>query len=240
MPGRLQLEHELAAAGNPVRAAHSANYFKCGPGQYGEGDLFLGIPVPVQRKIALKYLDLPLPQLERLLQSKLHEHRSVALEILVAQYEAANPAQRRLIYDFYLSNTARINNWDLVDASAPYIIGAHLLDHPRKQSLLRKLVKSKNLWERRIAILATFAFLRNGETGPTFQIAELLLTDKHDLIQKAVGWALREAGKLAQPELLRFLQQHYAALPRTSLRYAIERFTPAERARLLAGQFPLR
>ncbi|HEY1950014.1 MAG TPA: DNA alkylation repair protein [Bryobacteraceae bacterium] len=240
MQRRFQLEQELAAAESPARAAHSAGFFKCGPGQYGEGDIFLGIPVPVQRKIALKYVDLPLAEIERLLRSKIHEHRFAALEILVAQYEAADDAQRQLIYDFYLLNTARVNNWDLVDTSAPYIVGAHLRDRPRKRSLLRKLAKSKSLWERRIAIVATFAFMRAGETSDTFQIAELLLPDQHDLIQKAVGWALREAGKQARPELLQFLQRHYANLPRTTLRYAIERFTPAERERMLTGQFPLR
>jgi 3-methyladenine DNA glycosylase AlkD len=237
---RLQLEQELAAAENPARAVHSAGYFKCGPGEYGEGDIFLGISVPVLRKIALTYVDLPLSAVERLLQSKIHEHRSAALEILVAQYEAADDGQRQLIFDFYLLNTARVNNWDLVDGSAPGIVGAHLRDRPRKRSLLRKLAKSKSLWERRIAIVATFAFLRAGETSATFQIAELLLLDKHDLIQKAVGWALREAGKQARLELLQFLQRHYANLPRTTLRYAIERFTPAERERMLTGQFPLR
>lgn len=236
---RLQLEKELAAAGNPARASHSAGFFKCGPGQYGEGDLFLGIPVPVQRKITLKYVDLPLVEVEHLLQSKFHEYRVAALEILGAQYKAGDEAKRQAIFDFYLRNVSRVNNWDLVDGSAPYIVGAHLRDRPRKRSLLRRLTKSKNVWERRIAIIATFAFLRAGETATTFQIAELLLSDKHDLIQKAVGWALREAGKQARPELLRFLQQHYARVPRTTLRYAIERFTPAERARMLTGQFDL-
>jgi 3-methyladenine DNA glycosylase AlkD len=239
MRRRIELERELAAAENPARAVHSAGFFKCGPGQYGEGDVFLGIPVPIQRKIALKYVDLPLKEIERVLQSKIHEHRCVALEILVAQYEAGDDAQRKLIYDFYLLNTDRVNNWDLVDGSAPYIVGAHLQDHPRKRSLLRKLAQSKLLWERRIAIVATFAFMRNGETAATFEIAEMLLSDKHDLIQKAVGWALREAGKQARPELLQFLRRHYASLPRTTLRYAIERFTPAERERMLIGEFPL-
>jgi 3-methyladenine DNA glycosylase AlkD len=237
---RLQLEQELAAAENPARAVHSAGFFKCGPGQYGEGDIFLGIPVPVQRKIGLKYVGLPLAEIERLLKSKIHEHRFAALEILVAQYEAGSEAERRLIYDFYLLNAARVNNWDLVDTSAPYIVGQHLRTYPGKRSVLRKIAKSKVLWERRIAIVATFAFMDAGETAATFQIAELLLADKHDLIQKAVGWALREAGKQARPELLEFLERNYAELPRTTLRYAIERFTPAERERLLKGEFPLR
>ena len=237
---RLQLEQELAAAENPARAVHSAGFFKCGPGQYGEGDIFLGIPVPVQRKIALQYVGLPLSEIERLLKSKIHEHRYAALEILVAQYEAGTEAERQLIYDFYLLHAPRVNNWDLVDTSAPYIAGEYWRTHPRKRSMLRKLAKSKVLWERRIAIVATFAFMAAGETAVTFQIAELLLADKHDLIQKAVGWALRQAGKQARPELLEFLQRNYVRLPRTTLRYAIERFTPAERECLLKGEFPLR
>ncbi|HMF76189.1 MAG TPA: DNA alkylation repair protein [Bryobacteraceae bacterium] len=235
MRPRLQLEQELAAAGNPARAAHSAGFFKCGPGQYGEGDIFLGIPVPTQRRIALKYVALPLAEIERLLRSNIHEHRFAALEILVAQYEAGDDAQRQTIFDCYLRNGPRANNWDLVDTSAPYIAGAHLLN--RSRSPLRKLAKSANLWERRIAIVATFAFIRAGETAPTFQIAELLLSDKHDLIHKAVGWALREAGKKAKAGLVQFLREHYAQLPRTTLRYAIERFTPAERERMLTAQF---
>ena len=237
---RAQLEQELAAAENPTRAAQSAGFFKCGPGEYGEGDLFLGLPVPMQRKIALQYVDLPLPEIERLLKSAIHEYRFAALEILVAQYEAASAEQRKIIFDFYVLNTARVNNWDLVDTSAPYVVGAYLQEQPEKRSLLRKLAKSKSLWERRIAIVATFAFLRAGEIAPTFQIAESLLSDKHDLIQKAVGWALREAGKQARPELVQFLQRHYAGLRRTTLRYAIERFTPAERERMLTGDFALR
>jgi 3-methyladenine DNA glycosylase AlkD len=237
---RLELEQELASAENPARALHSAGYFKCGPGQYGEGDIFLGIPVPAQRKIALKYVDLALAELGYLLKSKIHEHRSAALQILVAQYAAGSEAERQLIYDFYLRNTARVNNWDLVDLSSPCIPGEYWRTHPRKRSMQRKLAKSKILWERRIAMVATFAFMDAGETDVTFEIAELLLADKHDLIQKAVGWALREAGKQARPTLLEFLQKNYAQLPRTTLRYAIEHFTPAERERMLKGEFPLR
>jgi 3-methyladenine DNA glycosylase AlkD len=235
---RLQLERELAAAENPVCAHHSAGFFKCGAGQYGEGDVFLGLAVPVQRKIALKYPDLPLAELARLLRSKIHEYRFAALEILVRQYESGDDAQRDIIFDFYLRNISGVNNWDLVDTSAPYIVGAHL--KKRSRALLPRLAKSENLWERRIAIVATFGFLRTGETATTFKIARLLLSDKHDLIHKAVGWALREAGKKARPELLQFLERNYAKLPRVTLRYAIERFTPAERKHILAGQFPLR
>ena len=226
---------DLEAAGDPKRALSSAWFFKTGPGQYGEGDVFIGIAVPVLRKIAYRHLDLKLPSLRKLLQSKIHEHRLGALEILVAQYERAMEADKKAIYEFYLLNTDRINNWDLVDASAPHIVGDYLLK--RSRAILRKLAKSESLWERRIAIVATFGFLRTGETKDTFQIATMLLKDKHDLIRKAVGWALREAGKKSQAELLSFLQEHYKDLSRTTLRYAIERFPPPLRERMLAGSF---
>jgi 3-methyladenine DNA glycosylase AlkD len=226
---------ELAAAANPVRAASSAWFFKTGKGQYGEGDQFLGVTVPAQRKIALRYRDLPEKALTKLLASKIHEHRLVALEILVAQFEAGTLAQKTTVYRFYLANTARINNWDLVDGSAPYIVGEYLLN--RSRAVLRRLAKSSNMWERRIAIVATFAFIRGGQPEDTFAIAKMLLADEHSLIHKAVGWALREAGKKSPEQLREFLQANYEKLPRTSLRYAIERFPPRERERLLAGDF---
>jgi 3-methyladenine DNA glycosylase AlkD len=226
---------ELAAAANPVRAASSVWFFKTGKGQYGEGDQFLGVSVPVQRKIALRHLDLPEKAIKKLLASKIHEHRLVALEILVAQFEAGTPAQKTAIYRFYLANTDGINNWDLVDGSAPYIVGEYLLTRPR--TILRKLAKSSNIWERRIAIVATFAFIRAGQTADTFAIAKMLLADKHDLIHKAIGWALRETGKKFPDQLTEFLRANYEHLPRTSLRYAIERFTPAQRERFLTGDF---
>jgi len=232
------LLNELAVAADPERAKSSAWFFKTGKGQYGEGDQFLGINVPTQRKVALRYRALPLAAIQKLLVSKVHEHRFVALEILVAQFAAATPREQTAIYRFYLANTTRVNHWDLVDTSAAKIVGAYLLNRPR--AILRKLAKSANLWERRIAIVATFAFLRAGDTGDTFAVAEMLLADKHDLIHKAVGWALREAGKQAPKQLVAFLETHYPSLPRTTLRYAIERFTPAERKRFLAGNFYLR
>jgi 3-methyladenine DNA glycosylase AlkD len=224
---------ELASTADSARAESSAWFFKTGKGQYGEGDQFIGITVPVQRKIALRYRNLPHAALKKLLASKVHEHRFVALEILVAQFEAGTPQEQAAIYRFYLANTERVNNWDLVDTSAPYIVGEYLQKRPR--TILRKLAKSSSLWERRIAIVSTFAFIRAGETNDTFVIAELLLDDEHDLIHKAVGWALREAGKKSPASLIEFLQTHYDRLPRTALRYAIERFTAAERKRFLAG-----
>jgi len=226
---------ELSAAADPKRAESSAWFFKTGKGQYGEGDQFLGINVPTQRKIALRHRDLAHAAVQKLLASKVHEHRFVALEILVVQFESASGAEQTAIYKFYLANTARVNNWDLVDTSAPYIVGQYLLTRPR--AILRKLAKSPLIWERRIAIVATFALIRAGETADTFEIARLLLGDSHDLIHKAVGWALREAGKQAPDQLVAFLQTNYDALPRTALRYAIERFTPAERKKFLAGDF---
>ena len=232
---RAALLRELAALGSPARAAGAARFFKSGVGEYGEGDKFIGIPVPALRNAALRYRTLPLPDLALLLASDIHEHRLAALEILVAQYESAAESARKNIVQFYLANTHGINNWDLVDASAPYILGEHLKTRSRR--VLVRLVKSKSIWERRIAIVATLMLIRHGETADTFLIAEKLLADPHDLIHKAVGWALREAGKVSQPDLLAFLQRHYASMPRTTLRYAIERFPPQLRKRMLAGKF---
>jgi 3-methyladenine DNA glycosylase AlkD len=230
--GRRELELALNAAGDPERAKSSAWFFKTGKGEYGEGDRFLGIRVPLQRKIALAHKDLPLDDVAHLLTSPIHEYRFTALEILVAQYEEA-PTQA--ICDFYLANTKGVNNWDLVDTSAPYIVGAHLLT--RKRTVLDKLTASESLWERRIAIVSTLTLIKGGELDDTFRIARKLLSDTHDLTHKAVGWALREAGRQSRPALLDFLRSNYRFLPRTSLRYAIEHFPPAERTLLLSGLF---
>jgi 3-methyladenine DNA glycosylase AlkD len=224
------LKRELAAAGDPKRARNLGWFFKTGKGQYGHGDRFIGLTVPTMRKIAHRYVHLRLTDVAKLLASPIHEHRSAALEILVAQYEREGS---KVIFDFYLKHTKFVNNWDLVDGSAPYIVGQHLLTRPR--GILYRLAKSRNLWERRIAIIATMPFIRAGEIEDTFAIAKLLLADDHDLIHKAVGWMLRETGKKSAPALLRFLKENYPALPRTTLRYAIERFPAAERKRLLAG-----
>lgn len=232
---RRSLERELADAADPRRAEILRGFFQTGEGQYGEGDRFLGITVPLQRKIALKHRALPLDDLAQLLSSAVHEHRFVALEILVAQYEDASPSLRDEIVSFYLRNTHRVNNWDLVDTSAPYLLGEHLKQ--RSRDLLDELAASENLWERRIAIVATLALVRQGETKDTLRIAKKLLSDEHDLIHKAVGWLLREAGKVSPPALLSFLRKNYGKLPRTTLRYAIERFPAAERKRMLNGIF---
>ena len=233
---RRDLERELAAAGDKDRAKTLAWFFKTGKGEYAEGDQFLGLTVPAMRRIALRYRGLGLKELESLLASSVHEHRAAALEILVAQFEHGGEIAREQIARFYLNQTRRINNWDLVDGSAPYIMGAYLLSRPRE--VLDQLAGSENLWERRIAIVFTFAFLKQGSVEDTFRIAERLITDKHDLIHKATGWALREAGKVCPPALIRFLRKHYNALPRTTLRYAIERFPANQRRQMLGGVFP--
>jgi 3-methyladenine DNA glycosylase AlkD len=232
---RRKLERALAALASPAHAAGMARFFKTGKGQYGEGDKFLGISVPVQRRIALEYRSLPLTEIAHLLQSPWHEHRFCALEILVHEYERGGEPLRRKIFRFYLDNTAGINNWDLVDTSAPYIVGAHL--RTRSRRVLDRLAKSTSLWERRIAIVATLGLVKHGEIEDTFRIARALLADEHDLMHKAVGWALRETGKVSRPALLQFLETHYAAIPRTALRYAIEHLPPEQRKQILAGSF---
>jgi 3-methyladenine DNA glycosylase AlkD len=224
---RLDLMRELESVADERKARDLAWFFKTGPGEYGEGDVFLGITVPVCRKFALCYLHLSLPEIAKLLASPIHEHRFAALEILVAQYERGGDENRQRIFDFYLQNTHRANNWDLVDTSCRYIVGRHLVT--RQRGLLDDLASSPMVWERRIAIVSTFAFLAHGETKDTFRIARKLLSDKEPLIHKAVGWLLREAGKVSRPELDRFLEKHAARMPRTTLRYAIERFSVEER-----------
>jgi len=230
-----EVVRELKGVADRKRAASNAWFLKTGKGEYGEGDRFLGITVPLQRRIALRHRDLPFADIKRLLASPLHEHRAVGLEILVAQYEQGDQAKRGKVFRFYLENSRRANNWDLVDGSAPYIVGEHLKTRPR--GLLDRLAASKVLWERRIAIVSTLTLVKSGEIKDTYRIAEKLLADQHDLIHKAVGWALREAGKVSRPALLRFLRANYESMPRTTLRYAIERFPRAQRKRVLAGNF---
>jgi 3-methyladenine DNA glycosylase AlkD len=209
------------------RAAEiSRRFFKTGPGQYGEGDVFLGIRVPVLRKVAKAYAHIGTETAAELLRSPIHEERLLALLILVNAF-AATPENRHGIYQLYLDHTRWVNNWDLVDSSAPYIAGAWLADKDR--SPLYRLAGSESLWERRIAIVATFHFIRRGEFADTLNVAERLLTDKHDLIHKAVGWMLREVGKRDLGSLESFLRAHHRAMPRTMLRYAIERLPENER-----------
>ncbi len=229
------LVSELAALADAERAVILQRFFKTGAGEYGEGDRFLGIRVPAQRRVALRHRDLTLKDIARLLRSKMHEERLCALEILVWQYERGDKEKREEVFRFYLDHTAGINNWDLVDASAPYIVGEHLFKRPKEW--LNELAASENMWRRRIAIVATLGLIKRGDVSTTFRISRLLLDDTHDLIHKAVGWALRETGKVSELKMLRFLQRNYDALPRTALRYAIERFPAERRKRMLSGDF---
>ncbi len=233
MPALANLRAELKAKADPKKAKLLQGYFKTGKGEYGEGDMFLGIVVPETRKIAQKYKDLELKDLKLLLKSRFHEERLAALLILVHKYEKGSGADKKQIFNFYLKNTKYINNWDLVDLSAPKIIGDYLLDKNRK--ILYKLAKSKNFWERRVAVLATFAFIKKSQLGEALKIAEMLLNDKHDLVHKAVGWMLREVGKQSVKTLEKFLKTHYRKMPRTMLRYAIERFSEGERKEYLGS-----
>lgn len=221
------VKRALASYADPAKAHVLAGFFKTGPGEYGEGDSFLGVVVPDSRTVAKRFVNLPFSQLELLLVSKVHEHRLVALLILTYRYPHADSSTKEAIYAFYLKNAARVNNWDLVDCSAPNIVGAHL--RSRSRAILYRLAKSRSLWERRIAIVATFAFIRDGDFDDTLRIAALLLADTQDLLHKATGWMLREVGKRDERALKNFLRQHAPAMPRTMLRYAIERLPERER-----------
>lgn len=228
------LQNDLQKLATPEKAKALSWFFKTAEGQYGYGDQFLGVTVPEQRGIAKKYKDLPLEEIQKLLSSKFHEERLVALFILVLQFQKANENLKKKLYEFYLSHTEYINNWDLVDSSADRIVGEYLLDKDR--SILTKLAKSKNLWEKRIAMIATYQFIKQGEYKDAFKIADILLNDKHDLLQKAVGWMLREVGKrVSQEKLIEFLKTRYSIMPRTTLRYAIEHFSPETRQKYLKG-----
>ena len=226
------VKREVSALRDPTRARFLNRFFRTGPGEYAEGDRLLGLTVPDQRQIARAYRALPLSELRMLLLSPFHEHRLVALLILVHQHQRADARQKTVLHRFYLKHLSAVNHWDLVDTSAPALVGEHVGEHA---PLVSKLAGSSNLWRRRVAIVSTLAEIRAGRNALTFQVSEKLLSDKHDLIHKAVGWMLREAGKRAQPELLQFLRSVYPRLPRTTLRYAIERLEPAERKKWLAG-----
>jgi 3-methyladenine DNA glycosylase AlkD len=223
---------ELRALADPEKAVVLPRFFKTGPGQYGEGDKFLGVVVPKIRKAAIAHADASEADILTLLHSEYHEERLAALMILIAQYQNGNEARKEEIFRLYLSHTSRINNWDLVDLSAPQIVGAHLFG--KRASVLTKLAESPDLWERRISIIATLYFIRRGESRETLRIAEKLLNDSHDLIHKASGWMLREVGKYCSIDEERaFLDAHAAIMPRTMLRYAIERFPKDLRERYM-------
>lgn len=226
----------LAGLADAAIAAHSARFFKTGPGEYGEGDRFRGIRVPALRVLARNFRTLPLGEVLELLRSPWHEDRLLALLILVERYRSGGEDEREAIYAAYLDSTAHINNWDLVDCSAEHIVGAHL--KRRGRTPLDRLSGSTSLWERRIAIMATFHFIKAGEFAPTLALAERLLADREDLIHKAVGWMLREIGKRDAAALDAFLVARQRTMPRTMLRYAIERLPEARRRQFLTGTAP--
>lgn len=222
-----KLLQEIEKLANPIKAKNHYRFFKTGKGEYGEGDKFYGLTVPEQRRLSWKYKNLGLKEIQQLINSPWHEHRSLALMILTLQYPRADEKKKKKINDFYLKNAKRINNWDLVDISAPKIPGEYLFD--KDKDVLYKFAKSDNLWEKRISIISTFGFLRKDQFKDTLAIAEILLHDKHDLIHKAVGWMLREIGKRDQAIEEKFLLKYYREMPRTMLRYAIEKFEEKKR-----------
>lgn len=219
--------NELLSMANPEKAVFLQRFFKTGPGQYAEGDVFLGLVVPLTRSIAKANKQTPLLELQILMESEYHEARLCALLIVAEQFKKASEAQRKELYDFYLRNARQINNWDLVDVTCPHIVGSYLLDKDR--SRLYELAESENLWEQRIAMVSTIAFIRNREYTDTLALAERLMTHKHDLMHKAVGWMLREVGKKDRDTLTDFLECYATQLPRTALRYAIEHYPEEQR-----------
>jgi 3-methyladenine DNA glycosylase AlkD len=233
-PSLADIRNALQAEADPRRAAISQRFFKTGPGEYAEGDVFLGVRVPLLRKLAKAYLQTSLSMLQYLLSSPVHEERHLALFILVQRFAREKNRKRREIYDFYLENLAGVNNWDLVDASAEHIVGAYLFDRSPRQLL--RLARSCRLWDRRVAIMATFHFIKRNHFNTTFELADLLLRDPEDLIQKAVGWMLREIGKRDPAREETFLKPRYLRMPRTMLRYAIEKFPEPKRCAYLQGK----
>ena len=232
-----RVKQEIKEFSNKELAVFLQRFFKTGPGQYGEGDKFAGIKVPVSRKIAINNSDLSLSEIKELLHSEVHEERLIGLLILVNQYKKSDEAQREKIFKFYISSAKRINNWDLVDLSAPQILGAFLVD--KDKDILFKFAHSKNLWEKRIAVLSTFSFIKINRFDTALQISEILLNDDHDLIHKAVGWMLREIGKRDLNTEEKFLKKYYNKMPRTMLRYAIEKFPEAKRQKYLKEKFKI-
>ena len=228
------IHNDLLQLANEQIAEHSQRFFKTGKGEYGEGDIFLGIRVPLLRRLVKKYGGISIAEVRKLLHSKFHEERLLAVLMLVQLFKSGDESVQKQVYDLYLENTEFINNWDIVDISASNIVGAHLYE--KDKAPLYDLVQSKNLWERRIAIIATFYFIRQNEFDDTLKLAEILLNDKEDLIHKAVGWMLREVGKREIEFEEEFLQEHYKIMPRTMLRYAIEKFPETSRKMYLRGE----
>ena len=224
------LMEALKAYADPDDAVFLQRFFKTAEGQYGAGDRFIGVRVPQIRRVCRQFRDLPLSEIEKLLASDIHECRLAGVVLLADQYAVSDTVKKRAIYDVYVKNVyeGRINNWDIVDASAEFIIGEYLWDKPR--DLLFSLAKSENIWQRRVAVLSSFAYIKRGDSSTTLELAALLLHDPHDLIQKAVGWMLREVAMRCDEKVLTtFLEKHYTAMPRTMLRYAIERLLPEQK-----------
>ncbi len=229
-----KLIRDLENNKNKKQAEILQRFFKTGKGEYGEGDIFMGIKVPVQRSVCKRY-DLELKDIQKLLNSKIHEHRLCGLFCLINKYKKDESLKKK-IFNFYLKNAQRVNNWDLVDLSAPNILGDYLLNQKDKR-ILYLLARSKNLWEKRIAMVSTYTFIKNNKFGEGFEIAEILLKDEHDLIHKAVGWMLREIGKRDIKALESFLKKYYKEMPRTMLRYSIEKFPELKRKKILIGKW---
>jgi len=228
------IQKRLKDLGNRKHAAVGRRFFKTGPGQYGEGDVFIGVRVPVLRKLAKEYSDLTAEDIVILLQSQIHEERLLALLLLVGSFLKGDEDAKTSIYEIYLNNTGYVNNWDLVDSSAEHIVGAYLMN--RSKSVLYRLAESENLWERRISIMSTFHFIKRHQFSETLKISKMLLSDRQDLIHKATGWMLREIGKRHLQTEETFLKLHYQKMPRTMLRYAIEKFPEPKRQRYLKGR----
>lgn len=236
-----EAQRELRTFSRPERVESTAKFFKAYPGGYSEGDFFLSCGVPATRGVAKRFAKLPLSELDKLIAGKWHDDRLLALFILVGQYKKGSQPERAAIYDFYLAHKAHVNNWDLVDSSAQFIVGPELAGRADKLDILTTLAHSGIVWDRRIAMIATFAYIMQGEADDALMIAEILLHDSHDLIQKAVGWMLREIGKrVSRDTLLQFLDAHAATMPRTTLRYAIEHLSPEQRAHYMVARSLLR
>ena len=226
---------ELSKYADPDKASFFPKFFRTGKGEYGEGDKFIGVTVPNQRKLAKKFRDIDFKELRKLIKSPIHEHRLVSLLILVLKYERGDYKDKEKTVVFYLDNLNGVNNWDLVDSSAHKILGPWLLDKDR--GMLYEYARSGHLWLQRISIITTLHFIKNNQLDDTYRISEILLGHEHDLIHKAVGWMLREAGKKDKNRLIKFLENHYSAIPRTTLRYSIEKFNKERRKKMLEGDF---
>lgn len=229
-----QVKKLLKQFANPEKAAFFPRFFKTGKGEYGEGDKFLGVTVPHQRKVAKQFMALDLSEIEKLLYDPIHECRLTAILILVLQFEKGNDTERKLIYDFYLKHIKQVNNWDLVDSSAHKIVGAYLFDRSREK--LYQLAKTKHLWSQRVAVVATYWFIKRDDFEDILALSDLLIEHEHDLIHKAIGWMLREMGKRDGNILRNFLKNRYKKMPRTMLRYSIEKFDKPERDRYLKAE----